>query len=190
MQKGQQAALRNTVAHEEVSDLRDLGRVLTVMTDPAVGGLLADCLTAAGFKVRTTRNITEGLAEMARFAPDVIVADSMPREADLPPRRRYVVGPLELDVEGHYALVNGVEVHISPLEMRLLADLIQNRGRVRTRRDLLVNVWGYSEGVSTRTPDTHVNRLRTKLGAAGALVETVRGKGYRLSGEFPVVVKE
>jgi len=55
---------------------------------------------------------------------------------------------------------------------------------------LLEDVWGYKPGVSTRTIDTHVKRLRDKLGDAGSLVETVRGTGYRLSAEYPVVVKD
>ncbi|MES1158052.1 MAG: response regulator transcription factor [Haliangium ochraceum] len=107
-----------------------------------------------------------------------------------PPGRRYLVGPLEVDTERHCVKVCGVEVHMSTLEMRLLCDLIENRGRVRTRKDLLRDVWGYSANVSTRTPDTHVNRLRMKLGVAGSLVETVRSAGYRLSTEHAVVVKD
>ena len=61
---------------------------------------------------------------------------------------------------------------------------------VRFREDLLEDVWGYKPGVSTRTIDTHVKRLRDKLGEAGALVETVRGTGYRLSAEHQVIIKE
>jgi two-component system phosphate regulon response regulator PhoB len=104
-------------------------------------------------------------------------------------RRHYEVGPLELDVDGYHVFVNGDEVHVSALEMRLLAYLVEHRGRVRSRADLLEDVWGYQRGVSTRTLDTHVKRLRDKLAEAGALVETVRGTGYRLSAAFPVVVK-
>ena len=107
-----------------------------------------------------------------------------------PERRRYVVGPLELDVDGYHVFVNGQEVHVSTLEMRLLVYLVEHRGRVRSRENLLEDVWGYKPDVSTRTIDTHVKRLRDKLGDAGALVETVRGTGYRLSAEYPVVVKE
>jgi len=104
---------------------------------------------------------------------------------------RYVVGPLELDVARHRIFVEGMEVHASALEMRLLVYLVEHRGRVRSREDLLADVWGYKPNVSTRTIDTHVKRLRDKLGNAGSLVETVRGTGYRLSAEFPVVaVKE
>jgi two-component system phosphate regulon response regulator PhoB len=113
-----------------------------------------------------------------------------PTATQAPQRRRYIVGPLELDVDGYHVFVNGGEVHVSTLEMRLLVYLVEHRGRVRSREDLLEDVWGYKPGVSTRTIDTHVKRLRDKLGEAGSLVETVRGTGYRLSAEFPVVVKE
>ncbi|HEY4186944.1 MAG TPA: response regulator transcription factor, partial [Polyangia bacterium] len=106
-----------------------------------------------------------------------------------PERRRYTVGPLELDVDGYHVFVNGLEVRVSTLEMRLLVYLVEQRGRVRSREDLLEDVWGYQPGVSTRTIDTHVKRLRDKLGAAGTLVETVRGTGYRLSADHAVVVK-
>jgi two-component system, OmpR family, phosphate regulon response regulator PhoB len=100
--------------------------------------------------------------------------------------RRYRVGPLEVDVDGYHVRVNGAEVHMSAIEMRLLIYLIEHRGRVRTRENLLTDVWGYKPEVSTRTIDTHVKRLRDKLGVAGSLVQTVRGTGYRLSGEYPI----
>ena len=105
-------------------------------------------------------------------------------------RRRYVVGPLEVDVDGYHVFVGGDEVHMSAMEMRLLIYLVEHRGRVRSREDLLEDVWGYKPGVSTRTVDTHVKRLRDKLGDAGSLVETVRGMGYRLSAEHPVLSAE
>ena len=98
-------------------------------------------------------------------------------------RRRYAVGPLEVDVDGYRVFVSGDEVHMSAMEMRLIIYLVEHRGRVRSREDLLEDVWGYKPDVSTRTVDTHVKRLRDKLGAAGALVETVRGMGYRLSSD-------
>jgi two-component system phosphate regulon response regulator PhoB len=107
-----------------------------------------------------------------------------------PQRRRYAVGPLELDVDGYHVFVGAKEVQISTLEMRLLVYLVEHRGRVRSREDLLEDVWGYKPGVSTRTIDTHVKRLRDKLGEAESLIETVRGTGYRLSAQFPVIVKD
>ena len=98
-------------------------------------------------------------------------------------RRRYVVGPLEVDADRYHVFVSGEEVHVSAMEMRLLIYLMEHRGRARSREDLLGDVWGYKPDISTRTVDTHVKRLRDKLGPAGSLVETVRGMGYRLSAE-------
>jgi len=104
-------------------------------------------------------------------------------------RKKYTVGPLRVDVDGHYVFVKQSEIHVSAIEMRLLVYLISHRGRVRSREDLLEDVWGYKPGVSTRTVDTHVKRLRDKLGTAGGLIETVRGTGYRLADSHPVLVE-
>jgi two-component system phosphate regulon response regulator PhoB len=95
--------------------------------------------------------------------------------------RRLSMGPLEVDTAGHHVYVGGDEVHVSALEMRLLLYLLQPAGHVRSRRDLLTHVWGYQPDVTSRTVDTHVKRLRDKLGPAGALIQTVRGLGYRLA---------
>ncbi|HTA20549.1 MAG TPA: response regulator transcription factor [Polyangia bacterium] len=104
----------------------------------------------------------------------------------LPPRqltapRHYVVGALEVDVDACRAFVGGAEIHLSAMEIRLLFYLLEHLGQVRSREALLEDVWGYSPEASTRTIDTHVKRLREKLGRAGALIQTVRGTGYRLS---------
>ena len=102
-------------------------------------------------------------------------------------RRKYIVGPLTIDVDGHHVFVAGKEIHLSVIEMRLLTYLVEHRGRLCSRDDLLEDVWGYKPDVSTRTVDTHIKRLRDKLGAAGPLLETVRGVGYRLSDTHTVV---
>ncbi len=102
-------------------------------------------------------------------------------------RRKYLVGPLTIDVDGHHVFVDGKEIHLSVIEMRLLTYLVEHRGRLCSRDDLLEDVWGYKPDVSTRTVDTHIKRLRDKLGAAGPLLETVRGVGYRLSDAHAVV---
>jgi two-component system phosphate regulon response regulator PhoB len=105
-----------------------------------------------------------------------------PKTASAPPvRRRLVAGSLEVDPDGHHVYVGGDEVPVSALEMRILVYLFDARGIVRTRHDLLTQVWGYQPDVNSRTVDTHVKRLRQKLGQAGALIETVRGLGYRLT---------
>src|SRR6185436_14214416 len=103
------------------------------------------------------------------------------KTATPPARRRLVAGNLEVDPDGHHVYVSGAEVPVSALEMRILVYLFDARGIVRTRQDLLTQVWGYQPEVNSRTVDTHVKRLRQKLGSAGRLIETVRGLGYRLA---------
>jgi two-component system phosphate regulon response regulator PhoB len=94
--------------------------------------------------------------------------------------RTLKAGPVELDTEAFIARVEGREVPLTLLEFRLLAYLVEGNGRVRTREGLLSDVWNTSPGLETRTVDTHVKRLRDKLGDAGELIETVRGLGYRI----------
>ena len=89
-------------------------------------------------------------------------------------------GNLLIDVGAHRVDVEGQPADLTALEFRLLLDLARRRGRVQSRDALLERVWGYQPGVETRTVDTHIKRLREKLGAAAAHVETVRGVGYRL----------
>ena len=89
------------------------------------------------------------------------------------------IGALRIDSAAHRVYVGGVEVVLTALEFKLLQTLASSRGRVKTRDALLSEVWGMNMNVETRTVDTHVKRLREKLGEAGALIETVRGVGYR-----------
>ncbi len=92
-----------------------------------------------------------------------------------------VIGPLRIDRAGHRVTVEGHEVELTPTEYKLLLTLAERRGRVQARAHLLETVWEAAPDIQTRTVDMHVQRLRTKLGAAGSLVETVRGFGYRLN---------
>ncbi|MBX3274393.1 MAG: response regulator transcription factor [Sandaracinaceae bacterium] len=93
---------------------------------------------------------------------------------------RMVFGTLEIDVPRHRVLVDDEEVPLTALEFKLLYDLASRRGRVQSRDALLERVWGYAPGIETRTVDTHVKRLREKLGSARDTIETVRGVGYRM----------
>ncbi len=86
---------------------------------------------------------------------------------------------LRLDSERHRCFVENVEVDLTAKEFDLLKRLMRRPGRVSTRDQLLEEVWGHDVTVTTRTIDTHVKRLREKLGNAGAMIETVRGIGYR-----------
>jgi two-component system phosphate regulon response regulator PhoB len=90
------------------------------------------------------------------------------------------VGPIEIDRGEHRVRVEGAEVELTATEYKLLLLLAERRGRVQDRAKLLESVWDAAPDIQTRTVDMHVQRLRSKLGAAGDLVETVRGFGYRL----------
>lgn len=96
------------------------------------------------------------------------------------------LGVLRIDVEGHRVWVEDQEVVLTALEFRLLTTLVKRRGRVQTREVLLEHVWEMSGDVTTRTVDTHVRRLRKKLGPASEYIETLRGVGYRFRPEIPV----
>ena len=89
-------------------------------------------------------------------------------------------GPISIDPARHQVRVNGKPVRLTSLEFKLLRTLMQRRGRVQDRDRLLNEVWGYESVIDTRTVDTHVRRLREKLGKAGDAIETIRGFGYRL----------
>ena len=91
------------------------------------------------------------------------------------------VGSIRLDAEGHRCFVDGAEVELTALEFRLLATFMSRLGRVQTREQLLRDVWDMQGDLQTRTVDTHVKRLREKLGSGRDLIETVRGLGYRMS---------
>ncbi len=89
-------------------------------------------------------------------------------------------GPIEVDLDQHRALVSEQPLVLTITEFRLLADLVKARGRVRSREALLAEVWGYDSEVLSRTVDTHMRRLRNKLGSAASWLGTVRGVGYRV----------
>jgi two-component system phosphate regulon response regulator PhoB len=87
---------------------------------------------------------------------------------------------LVIDRESHRTTVDGREIDLTPLEFKLLILLAERQGRVQDRTKLLESVWDAAPDIQTRTVDMHVQRLRTKLGPAGDLIETVRGFGYRM----------
>ncbi len=90
-------------------------------------------------------------------------------------------GKLKIDADSHEVFIDNNEIILTALEFKLLKHLVDRRGRVQTRDQLLTDVWGYSAQITTRTVDTHVKRLREKLGIMGKHVETIRGVGYRFS---------
>lgn len=109
------------------------------------------------------------------------------RRAQAPPvtsgGRTLEAGEVLVDVSAKRVYVAGEPVELTRTEYRLLESLLEGRGRVQTRQQLLETAWGIHARIETRTVDMHVQRLRTKLGEAGAMIETVRGFGYRLRAE-------
>ncbi|MFT3783452.1 MAG: response regulator transcription factor [Nibricoccus sp.] len=98
-----------------------------------------------------------------------------------PEPKQLQVGQIAIDIDRHVATVSGEPVDLTATEFKLLRLLMERRGRVQTREHLLINVWNYETEIETRTVDTHVRRLREKLGPEAAWIETIRGVGYRMA---------
>ncbi len=94
-----------------------------------------------------------------------------------------VAGPISIDRSAHRAYIQGREMDLTATEYRLLEILVERRGRVQSRPQLLESVWEAQPDIQTRTVDMHVQRLRTKLGTNADWIETVRGFGYRFRGD-------
>lgn len=100
-----------------------------------------------------------------------------------PARDVLKAGALTVDIPKHKVTAQGKEIELTAMEFKLLVILMERRGRVQTRDRLLADVWDVHAAIDTRTVDTHVKRLREKLGKLGAMIETVRGLGYRFREE-------
>lgn len=109
-------------------------------------------------------------AVLRRSQDKLLSADSHPLTA----------GAISIDERAHTVCVSGRDVQLTLKEYQLLVLLMKNQGAVLTRDVLLENIWGYSSESETRTVDVHIRTLRQKLGDSGALIETVRGVGYRM----------
>ena len=117
------------------------------------------------------------------FSPREVVlrAQAILRRGEAPDETQsFTAGPIQIDGLRHHVSVNGRVVHLTSREYKLVRPVVRRGGRVQERDRLLSDVWGYESVIDTRTVDTHVRRLREKLGRAGDAIETVRGFGYRL----------
>ena len=94
---------------------------------------------------------------------------------------KIVIGDIEINLASHRVFISGIEVELTAKEFELLKYLTERNGRIQTRESLLEHVWGYNNSVTTRTVDTHIKRLRSKIGEVGTRIETVRGVGYRFN---------
>jgi two-component system phosphate regulon response regulator PhoB len=158
----------------------------TLRRDQATRSLPVLLLTARGEEIDRVVGLELG-------ADDYVTKPFSPREVTLRIRAilrrgeepeeaaadRIERGDVILDLGAHRVLVAGKPVSLTATEFRLLKILMQRRDRVQTREQLLTEAWGYSEEVDSRTVDTHVRRLRRKLGDAADRIETVVGVGYR-----------
>ncbi len=104
------------------------------------------------------------------------------KSAAASPDTRLAAGAVVVDLERHEVTAEGKPVDLTATEFKLLRTLVERKGRVQTRERLLEDVWNYAPDIETRTVDTHMRRLREKLGRAGDVIETVRGVGYRAQG--------
>jgi two-component system phosphate regulon response regulator PhoB len=109
-------------------------------------------------------------AVMRRFEPG----------AQAPVSELFSIGDIIIDTKRHTVMSAGLEIELTSTEFKLLLYLAEKKGCVQSREQLLQRVWGYNNTADTRTVDTHVTRLRGKLGAPGDIIKTVRGFGYKV----------
>jgi two-component system phosphate regulon response regulator PhoB len=153
--------------------------------DPATSGIPIIMLTAKAAEIDRVLGLELG-------ADDYVTKPFSPRELVLRVKRllrtgqeaeekaeRFVWKDLAVDIPKHQVTVKGKEIELTATEFKLLTMLAQRRGRVQSRDQLLRDVWEYDSLIDTRTVDTHMRRLREKLGAAAKYLDTVRGVGYR-----------
>lgn len=155
---------------------------------PSLGGIAFLMLTARGDESHRIRGLSLGSDDYLTkpFSPQELVL----RVAAILRRGRSAredshdirqIGPLTIDTTAHRVTVDGHEVELTPTEFKLLLLLAERKGRVQPRNSLLEAIWKAAPDIQTRTVDMHIQRLRAKLGAAGEMIETVRGFGYRIN---------
>lgn len=156
-------------------------------TDPSTRNIQVVMLTAKGEEIDRVVGFELG-------ADDYVVKPFSVRElilrvsailrrsqSDQEAVQAFQFGRLRVDREAHRVWADESELELTALEFKLLVTLYDRRNRVQTRSALLSDVWGIDADITTRTVDTHVKRLREKLGDAGNYIETVRGVGYRFT---------
>jgi DNA-binding response OmpR family regulator len=157
--------------------------------DPQTAGIAIVMLTARKEEVDRIVSLELGADDYVTkpFSPRELtlrVKSILSRRTGPPPLARYAtVGNITLDRDGCEVKVSGKRVDLTALEYKLLCGLFRHPGRVFSREELLNTVWGIDSEIEIRTVDTHLRRLRDKLGEAASQIETVRGFGYRLDGK-------
>ena len=160
-----------------------------IKSDPATKNTLVILLTAKadeldrviGFELGADDYVTKPFSVRELILRVKAILKRRASEERQPADPSQTFGALTLNLEAHQVFINDLEVGFTALEFRLLKHLIDRKGRVQSRDQLLEEVWGYSAEVTTRTVDTHIKRLREKLGSTGEYIQTIRGVGYRFS---------
>ncbi|MBD3263653.1 MAG: response regulator [Candidatus Omnitrophica bacterium] len=134
-----------------------------------------------GFELGADDYVTKPFSsrELALRVKAVLKRESTPENT----REMLNSGPLIVDIPRHKVTTGKKTIELTAMEFKLLVTLMQRRGRVQSRERLLSDVWDMAADVTTRTIDTHIKRLRQKLGRASKFIETVRGVGYRFREE-------
>jgi DNA-binding response OmpR family regulator len=154
--------------------------------DPATADIPIILLTARAGEIDRVLGFELGADDYVTkpFSPRELVlrVKSLLRRGQISEEKSEVMtfGDLIIDIPRHQVTVKGAVVSLTATEFKLLTTLAHRRGRVQSRDKLLRDVWGYQEAIDTRTVDTHMRRLREKLGVAADCLDTVRGVGYRL----------
>jgi two-component system phosphate regulon response regulator PhoB len=155
-------------------------------SDPATRHIPIMMLTAKAEEIDRILGLEFGADDYVTkpFSPREVILRIqaiMRRGEGVPGKGGLTAGLISIDPARHQVSVAGKAVHLTSIEFKLLKTLLERRGRVQERDRLLNDVWGYESVIDTRTVDTHVRRLRDKLGKAGNVIETVRGFGYRFA---------
>ena len=158
----------------------------TLKRDPTTAVIPIIMLTAKGAEIDRVLGLELG-------ADDYVTKPFSPRELILRVKGllrrgrpaeekadRLNLGDLQIDIPRHEVLIQGKRIELTATEFKLLTVLAQRKGRVQSREKLLQDVWEYDNLIDTRTVDTHMRRLREKMGRAAKYLDTVRGVGYRL----------
>lgn len=154
--------------------------------DPATQGIAILLLTAKAEEIDRILGFELGADDYVTkpFSPRELVLRVQSilrrRQGSTTPGDVLKAGTIVMDVERHHTSVQGQTIDLTVIEFKLLRTLMERSGRVQTREHLLTQIWGYDRPVESRTVDTHMRRLREKLGEAGEQIQTVRGFGYRI----------
>ena len=153
--------------------------------DPATATIPIIMLTAKAAEIDRVLGLELGADDYVTkpFSPRELVlrVKSLLRRGQAPEEKKDLirVGDLQVDIPRHQVTVKGKPIELTATEFKLLTVLAQRRGRVQSREQLLKDVWEYDNLIDTRTVDTHMRRLREKLGPAAKYLDTIRGVGYR-----------